>query len=182
MKKITNTSAEDYSPSVAPDNNVVAYTSNLLEADEPQIWTIHVDGSLPTQLREGETPRISPDGARILFVRHDKNTKKKQVWMMNTDGTGETQMTQNIDYNTVHPKWSPDGNWIVFASDEAVDSRKRHNYDIWLMSSEGSGKTQLTTNGSRDDSPCWDNAGKFIYFRSNRGAAWNIWRFEPVLP
>ena len=41
--------------------------------------------------------------------------------------------------------------------------------------------TQLTTNGSLDDCPCWDRKGEYIYFRSNRGGVWNIWRFKPLL-
>jgi len=180
IRKITSTLAEDYSPSVSDGSKIIAYTSNPPDAEEPQVWTISINGILPTQLREGESPQISPDGKRILFVREDKNSKKKQIWVMDVDGNKETQLTQNTDYETIDPKWSYDGKWIVFASREGFDSKKLRNHDIWLMASDGSKKTQLTTNGSRDDSPCWDRTGKFIYFRSNRGGTWNIWRFEPI--
>jgi hypothetical protein len=182
ITNITSTLSEDYAPSVSPDCNAIAYTSNPPNAEEPQIWTVNMNGSLPTQLREGESPQISPDGNRILFVRTDKASAKKQIWFMNLDGTGETQLTQNVDYDAIGPKWSPNGQWIVYACNEGLDSKKRRNYDIWLMAIDGSRKTQLTTNGSRDDGPCWDHAGQFIYFRSNRGGTWNIWRFEPILP
>jgi len=183
LTKITGTSAEDFAPSISPDGGTIAYASNLPEADEPQIWTVRADGSLPTQLREGESPRVSPDGKQILFVRKNKDSGKKQIWVMNVDGSAETVLTpKDVDYDTVDPNWSPDGKWIVFASDEGLDSQKRRNFDIWVMASDGSKKTQLTTNGSRDDSPCYDSAGQFIYFRSNRGGTWNIWRFEPVMP
>src|SRR5207249_2640612 len=64
------------------------------------------------------------------------------------------------------------------ASNEGRDSKGRRNYDIWLMAADGSSRTQLTTNGSWDDAPCWDHKGEFIYFRSNRGGAWNIWRLK----
>jgi len=182
ITNITSTLSEDFSPSVSPNNDIIAYTSNPQDAQEPQIWTIGVNGSLATQLREGEGPNISPDGKKILFARPDKTAGKKQIWVMNIDGSEETQLTQNVDHDTVDPKWSPDGQWIVFSSDEGLDSQKNLNYDVWLMAADGSKKTQLTTNGSRDDSPCWDRDGKFIYFRSNRGGIWNIWRFEPVMP
>ncbi len=182
ITNITNTLAEDYSPSVSPDGNFVAYASNPPDAEESQIWTINSNGTLPTQLREGQSPRISPDGAKIMFVRIDKLSKKKQIWVMNSNGSEETQLTQNSEYDAESPAWSPDGKWMVFDSNEGLDSQKRQNYDVWLMSADGSKKTQLTTNGSWDDSPCWDHTGKFIYFRSNRGGAWNIWRFEPILP
>ena len=77
---------------------------------------------------------------------------------------------------------APDGEWIVYASDEGRDSRKKRNFDIWMMSTDGTNRVQLTTNGSWDDMPCWDRSGKYIYFRSNRGGAWNVWRFSPVMP
>lgn len=182
ITNITSTLSEDYAPSVSPDCNAIAYTSNPPNAEESQIWTVNANGSLPTQLREGESPQISPDGDMILFVRTDKISGTKQIWLMNLDGTSETQLTQNVDYDASDPKWSPDGQWIVYACNEGLDSKKRRNYDIWLMTVDGSNKTQLTTNGSRDDGPCWDHAGQFIYFRSNRGGTWNIWRFEPIMP
>jgi len=50
-----------------------------------------------------------------------------------------------------------------------------------MMNADGSAPTQLTTNGSRDDSPCFDREGKKIYFRSNRGGNWNVWSFEPAI-
>lgn len=181
ITKITNTQAEDFSPSVSPDGKLIAYGSNPPGAEESQIWIIPMDGSLTTQLREGQGPQFSPGGKKILFVRRDKLTKRYQLWLMVVDGTEETQLTQNTDYDVIDAKWSLDGKYIVYASDEGRDSRNQQNFDIWMMNVDGSGKTQLTTNGSRDDSPSWDHTGEHIYFRSNRGGAWNIWRFRPLL-
>ena len=182
LTKLTYTQAEDFTPCVAPDNRTIVFASIPPGAEEPQIWMLSRDNNLQTQLREGETPRVSPDGKRLLFVRQDKLSKRDQLWVMSIDGASETQLTQNTDYDIIHPRWSPDGKWIVYASDEGFDSHNYRNYDIWLMTANGSQRTQLTTNGSRDDSPCWDHAGKSVYFRSNRGGAWNIWRFQPILP
>jgi len=179
---ITNSSAEDYSPSVSTDSNFIAYTSNPPNAEEPQVWLIGRNGDLPTQLREGENPQISPDRKKILFSRKDKITGYNQIWLMNLDGSEETQLMQNVNYDAMHPRWSPDNKWIVFDSNEGLDSKKLQNFDIWIMASDGSKKTQLTTNGSADEYPCWDRTGHFIYFRSNRGGVLNIWRFEPIIP
>jgi hypothetical protein len=182
ITKITSSSAIDYAPSVWPDGSAIAYVSKPRDAEDDQIWTIRWSGTLPTQLREGEVPQVSPDGKRILFVRRDKDSGRKQLWMMDADGSHETQLTQNVDHDVSDPQWSHGGQWIVFASDEGLDMQKLHNSDIWIMRQDALQKTQLTTNGSHDDCPCWDRNDRFIYFRSQRGGASNIWRFEPVLP
>jgi len=182
ITQITNSMAEDYSPSVSPDGEIVAYASLPPGAERAQVWTVQKNGSLPTQLREGNSPQLSPDGKRILFVRRDASSGAYQIWLMNVDATEETQLTQNTDHQWIHPRWSPDGKWIVLASNEGLNSYEEQNYDIWLMTADGRKKTQLTTNGSRDDAPCWDRTGKSVYFRSNRGGRWNIWRFDPVMP
>ncbi len=179
---ITSIMSENYSPSVSPDGKTIAYVSNPPAAEESQIWTINIDGGLPTQIRKGENPQISPDGKKILFVYKDGSSGRKQIRLMNIDGSEETELTRNVDYDAIDPKWSPDGKWIVFSSNEGLDSKGRQNYDIWLMRKDGARKTRLTTNGSRDDSPYWGHNGKFVYFRSNRGGAWGIWRFDPIMP
>lgn len=181
ITKLTSSPAEDYRPCMAKGCNRVVYCSNVPKAVKPQIWAVELDGSLPTELREGMQPNLSPDGKKILFVRVDDVSEMRQIWVMNVDGSGETQLTSNTNHDEQEPAWSPDGKWIAFSSDEGTDSMKRHNPDIWIMKPDGTNKTQLTTNGSWDLSPCWDRTGKFIYFISNRGGCWNVWRFEPDL-
>ena len=66
-------------------------------------------------------------------------------------------------------------------SDKGLDEEGKNNFDIWLMNADGSNLTQLTTNGSYDDLPVFDPNGKYIYFRSNRGGNWDIWRMELAL-
>ncbi|MBI9019068.1 MAG: PD40 domain-containing protein, partial [Phycisphaerae bacterium] len=173
---------DNISPFCSSVGDIIAYTATPeKQADEPQIWTISCNGTLPTQLREGQAPKISPDGNKILFLRKHKINGMTQIWIMDIDGNSETQITHNSDYMISQANWSPDGKWIVYSANEGLNSKQLQNHDIWLISSEGLSKTQLTTNGSEDYWPCWDYEGKYIYFRSNRGGKWDIWRFEPVI-
>ncbi len=184
LTKLTGSHADDSFPSVSPSGATVVYASLPRYEDDMQVWAM--EGGFQTQLREGGQPQISPDGKNIVFVRYDKTSQpnpdqvkaisphrplpgRMQLWVMNTEGGDETQLSANQDFDVADPRWSPDGEWIVFASDEGLDSKRRHNFDIWVMRPDGTRKTQLTTNGSLDDSPCWDHEGRFIYFRSNRG-------------
>lgn len=177
ITSITSSLSQDSFPATTKD--LIYYTSILPEATTYQIWSITADGRLPTQLREGYSPNISPDGNKILFVRKEPLHDAEQIWLMDRDGRNETQLTQNQLYNVRSPKWSPDGKRIVYASNEGIDSSGNRNYDIWIMNGNGGNKTQLTTNGSHDDAPCWDHKGQHVYFRSNRGFKWNIWRLRP---
>ncbi|MCD6346310.1 MAG: PD40 domain-containing protein [Bacteroidales bacterium] len=190
LTKITSSQNEDYFATSDPENKIIVYNSKSNDGGEPQIWTITSSGNLPTQLREGEFPVLSPDGTHILFTRENKNNLvkdngyefyPKQIWMMDIDGSNETILTQNNDYNCFQPHWSPNGKYIVYVSDEGRDNQGIRNNDIWLMDMEGGQKTQLTTNGSWDDFPRWNFKDNFIYFRSNRGGNWNIWRFSPQM-
>ena len=192
LRLLTSTPAEDYSPHASRTEDLVTYTSIPDGAFEPQIWTVDTLGRLATQLREGKDPRISPDGKWIAFLRKESNrTCDKdddsagdtvyQIWKMTVEGDSETQLTMNEDYCVKDPMWSPDGKWIVYSSNENIDSNKRRNFDIWLMAIDGTQRIQLTTNGSMDILPTFDRTGEHILFISNRGGKWNVWRFTPVI-
>jgi Tol biopolymer transport system component len=133
-------------------------------------------------LREGDVPQISIDGQKILFTRlsSEPNAVRgkplRQLWVMSAEGGGETLLTSDVNGDVIDPRFSPDGRWIVFACDEGKDSTGENNFDIWITSADGARRSQLTTNGSRDDGPCFDRNQEFIYFRSNRGGRFNIWR------
>ena len=59
------------------------------------------------------------------------------------------------------PGWSPDGRRIVFASNRKT---KGKDYDISVMSSDGSGVRRLTNVPGRNTSPKWSPEGSRISF------------------
>jgi len=164
------------------------YKNSDGDDERPFIWLMEDDGSLPTQLRYGRNPNFSPVGNTIVYTRDDERNKVSQIFTMDTDGGAITQLTFNIDYAIKDPAWDPTGSFITYVSNEGTeavesdsnDLNSNNDYNIWVMRSDGSGKTQLTTNQSHDDQPVFNPDGDYIYFRSNRGGFWNIWRFEPV--
>jgi len=163
-------------PSVA-DAGIMAFTYKPMYRGKrsglEQIWTIGGENQYPTQLREGSTPSISPDGTQVAFIGPDK-----QLWKMPVNGQNPVQLTNApiFEDGRRHPTWSPDGKYILYASDEGKDSKDEPNYDIWMISEDGTMPLQLTTNGSHDAFPVVSPDQKYIYFVSNRGFKDGIWR------
>jgi len=166
----------NYQPSIA-GTGVIAYTYNPQYQNQvsgsDQIWTLGGDNQYPTQLREGAMPAVSPDGKQIAFIGSDA-----QLWKMPVNGQNPVQLTSTPIQKSGkrHPVWSPDGKYILYASDDGKDRENQPNYDIWMICEDGTSIRQLTTNGSEDDFPVVSPDQKYVYFVSNRGFKAGIWR------
>ncbi|MFQ6069930.1 MAG: protein kinase [Candidatus Aminicenantales bacterium] len=62
----------------------------------------------------------------------------------------------------LYPSWSPDGNWIVYASDESG------NMDIWKKPINGGQDVRLTSSEYNEIQPAWSPDGEIIAFSSDR--------------
>jgi Tol biopolymer transport system component len=177
ISMLTQSSSFDHYPSSSV-TGIVYFSSLPPHATAPQIWSIRSNGGHLTQLTEGVNPAISSDGKYLLYQTEDSDTAKFTLWRMTSDGLSPTQMTSPAEGNSVTASWSPDGQWIVFSSDRAKDNNGTQNFDIWIMAADGSNKIQLTTNGSFDGSPVFGPDGQSVYFISNRGFNWEIWKMD----
>ncbi len=74
------------------------------------------------------------------------------------------------------PQISPDGQWVVYALSSVVDAaRNKTSANLWLASTDGKVRRQLTTSDKRDSSPRWSPDGKRILFQSNRAGSTQLW-------
>lgn len=125
----------------------------------------------------GMQPRINPKNDTILFCAVNEKTGKRDLYRMTDRGGSAENLTNSPDVDEFDAVWNKDGSRIAFVSDRGVDQDKRNNLDIWVMDlNRPDAPTQITTNASHDDCPVWDPSGTTIYFRSNRGGEWNIWK------
>jgi len=92
-------------------NNALVGSRNL--------WTMPLDGSSrPRQVTSmaGDAimhASLSPDGANVAFA--SSATGNSDVWVQNVDGSDLRQLTNDAPAEA-WPVWSPDGQWIMFAS------------------------------------------------------------------
>lgn len=81
-----------------------------------------------------------------------------------------TNTIEQLTYESgVHPKWSPNGEQILFVS--ARDG----NRDIYIMNADGSSQRKLTDDSGYDSQMNWSPNGKQIVFVSNRDGNMEIY-------
>src|SRR5688572_11867143 len=72
-------------------------------------------------LRSASEPSLSPDGRRLAF-RSDI-TGQRQLWVVDAAGGWPQQLTFGPEGITSH-EWSPQGDWIFYASDRGGNERE----------------------------------------------------------
>ncbi|MGB9181927.1 MAG: winged helix-turn-helix domain-containing protein [Pyrinomonadaceae bacterium] len=167
-RKITN-DTNDYSGlSLTADAKALA-TVRLDRTSN--IWTAPVGGDTgrAAQLTSSYADGVAglawtPDG-RILYTT--KTHGASNLWMMNPDRTGQ-QLTVDAG-NNIRPSVSPDGRYVVFASD------RTGNFCIWRMDIDGSNPRQLT-NGSYATRPKISPDGRWVIYSDKESGRDRIWK------
>jgi len=116
----------------------------------------------------------SPDGKVLAFTALKReNGFQNDIWLLSLDEQTEVPWFHTKDYNETEAKFSPDGNWIVYTSNES-DSN-----DIYVRPffDPGSNKIRISQGGGFD--PVWSLSSKEIFYRSNKTLMAVSYRIEP---
>ena len=109
---------------------------------------------------------VSPDGSTIAF------DLLGDLYTMPVEGGQATRLTSGLPHD-MQPRFSPDGERLVFVSDRSGDN------NLWLMPAAGGEPTQMTKGiGSRFLSPEWMPDGKYVVVsRALRGLE-KLWLYH----
>ncbi|MEO6810438.1 MAG: S9 family peptidase, partial [Isosphaeraceae bacterium] len=106
-------------------------------------------------------PQVSPDGNLVVYVvsEIDRATNKtnSDLWLVPVSG-GEPKRLTTAQGADNHPRWSPDGKTIAFASDRAGSTQ------IWLLPIDGGEARQLTKLPIDVAGPIWSPKGDKLAF------------------
>jgi Tol biopolymer transport system component len=164
------------SPSDAPVGDIVFTSSENINENIEDIFTMNTDGSnlrrLTNNLELNHNPSWSSDHKKIVFESlRDGNF---EIYVMNADGSNQTRLTNN-EYADGDPSYSPDDQKIMF-----VSNRDR-NFQLFLMDADGSNQMRIPvdTNGLDTTAyctPAWSPDGnKIVFAKLFNWSHVNIW-------
>ncbi|HET7536143.1 MAG TPA: hypothetical protein VFJ90_06800, partial [Candidatus Didemnitutus sp.] len=185
VARITNDQRFNYNPTYTDSNREVVYLS--IEPNyplaQPQLSTVKMDGALPTQFQIVAEQVSHLEPTKVYFTRPDQSTGKRQIYSVEPDGRLETNIISDDSFLTANC-FDPVASFtnpvrVLFVSDRDMDEQGRRNHNIYMMNADGSQIQQLTSNGSDDIMPAWSPTDpNVVYFLSNRGGAYNLWRLR----
>lgn len=122
--------------------------------------------------------RWTPNGSRILFVTRESYEYCAGPAVCDSLWVSDIQQVERIallpksfGVSDGPPRWSPDGEWIVFAGVQKFE-RENPLYSIWLVRADGTTLLRLTDPfpEAQDVHPAWSPDGRQIVFL--RGGEW----------
>jgi Tol biopolymer transport system component len=122
---------------------------------------------------EGEemnSPTWSPDGLQLAVASSARGNL--DIWRINADGTEPQRLTDNTGVDT-QPAWSPQGDVVVYASDQA-NGPDSGLTEIFSVTVDGETIIQLTDAANSSYTPSWSPAGTRIVFASDRNGDGDI--------
>lgn len=152
--QLTTNSAQDYLPRWSPDRTKIAFVRS---GGNSTIYVMNADGTNAVQLtspsNSSTEPVWSPDGTRIAFSSNRDGTG--DIYIMQANGSSQTRLT--FSAGNGGPDWSPDGTRIAFY---------HGHYQIYVINTDGTNETPLTSGSISNFKPNWSPDGAKIAFVS----------------
>lgn len=173
--------SEDGEPDIK--NNVILCHTKI--NGKWQIATLNYDGTEITLICEGYSPKWHPRENKFVFIRDGG------IFEMDLDLNQATEIYKDVDFPCYKPSYSKDGKYILFSQLTPVNTKgsmtsslskriisianSRRNIHLYLISSDGMNKTQLTSGSVDAYSPVW-GADNTIFFISAANNKTDIWK------
>jgi Tol biopolymer transport system component len=163
-------------PAVSRRGNRAAYVRATWDYN---IWRVAAPGAggahpaAPEKITQSpmidNSPALSPDGSRVAYV--SSISGELSIWTCRIDGSQPVRLSQGL-----WPQWSPDGRRIVFLMAPSASSLDADKPRIFCVDAEGGTPRRLTDGNFLEMYPVWSRDGRWIYFYSERGEEYGVWK------
>lgn len=151
------------------------------------VWTYDLAAKKKKQITTGATdntgPVFSPDARWIAFTSNRTNTTARDanasnntdVFVVSANG-GEPRLLTTNKGPDGSPQWSPDGQWIAYASSDRINS-SADQMDLKVIPAAGGQPKNLTADLDYSISNIeWSKDGKFLYFVATEGLTSKLYK------
>lgn len=201
-KLLGNSSVFEFHGAFSQDSQYVTFTSERNGDGNADIWRIKTDGTGLEKMVMSSSVEyaavLSPDGSQVAYVS-TRGNHKANIWITDLTSNESWNVTNSISVTGnsslpdghFRPAWSPDGAWLLFASDKNTEWRGHNNGSGWEHTQElsvyavrpnGSDFRLVTSKaGYCLGSPKWSPDGKrVVFYELTTEATWGARRPESV--
>lgn len=144
-------------------------------------------------------PDVKHDGVTVVFAARKSAGETWGLYTVRTDGSNCRPLLVEGGVHHFDPAWSPDGEWVVYASTKAGGTSKRLNLpqsDVWRVQPDGSGAERMTFLSNSELGPQFMREGRVImttekvdvrdpangfYQLAGRRLNWDLTDYHPLL-
>lgn len=184
VRRMTNTPAMEMNPSLSPDGQQIAFSSN--RSGLVAVYVVPITGGMPQRLTWHPAAAFvcgwTPDGKNVLYATSRGFAPKpsNRLWTIPVTGGNPSLLTAQ---RGIRGSFSPDGNRIAIDVVSRWDSEWRayrggQNTPLVVLNIADNSEVLIPNEGSMDLHPVW--IGETIYFLSDRDWTMNIWAYTPA--
>jgi len=169
-----------------PDNRRVAFAAKTANGDRIHILDVDRRKIVRTIAPAGMSAiyelDVAPDGRSLVFA--GQQGMRCDLFLMDMESENLTRITDDL-YNDLQPRFTPDGQSVVFASERSRDPESRRrglfanlNRNIFSLDLAGGELTQHTFEKKDCSFPQVDAKGQNLYYINSDGGVSNIFALD----